>query len=154
MHLSHHARRVTLLVRRGSLAQSMSSYLRHEIEHAPNVEVALHTEVAGGEGNGCLHALDLRDTRTGDVERVDADGLYVLAGGHPRTDWLPRAIERDRWGYLLTGAQAGREKFLETTLPRVFAVGDVRSRSDKRVAGAVGEGSVVIRQVEGCLSGD
>jgi thioredoxin reductase (NADPH) len=153
MHLSRWAEQVTLVVRGGSLAASMSSYLRGEIEAAANVEVMLETEVVGGEGEGRLRSLALRAGASGATETVDADALFVLIGARPGTGWLPPEIERDEWGYVLTGrdvsagAVEGERQMLETSLPGVFAVGDVRHGAVKRVASAVGEGSVVIQQV-------
>jgi thioredoxin reductase (NADPH) len=154
MHLARHARKVTLLVRRGSLAESMSRYLCEEIEHADNAEVRLHTEVAGAAGEEMLESLDLRDTISGEVTTAPASALFILIGARPNTPWLPEEIARDKWGYVLTGPAAGRELMLETSLPGVFAVGDVRDGSAHRVASAVGEGSVVIQQVHRLLAGE
>ncbi len=162
MYLSRYARSVTILVREDNLAASMSTYLMDEIAGTSNVTVRYHTEVAGAGGKGRLETLALRDRRTGQVESVPAAGLFVLIGAMPRTDWLPVEIARDAWGYVLTGPDAADDSsgwplqrprlMLETSLPGVFAVGDVRSRSIKRVASAVGEGSVVISQVHEALT--
>ena len=141
MHLCGCARRVTVLVRGPSLADSMSSYLRDQIEATPNVDVRLRTEVAEGHGEARLERLTLRDTDTGATHEVPAAALFVLIGAVPRTEWLPEVVERDPWGFVHTGDD------LATTLPGVWAVGDVRQGSVKRVASAVGEGSVVIRHV-------
>jgi thioredoxin reductase (NADPH) len=149
MHLARWAERVTLVVRGPSLAASMSSYLREAIAAAANVEVMLEAEVVGGEGDGKLERLALRGP-TGSAATVDADALFVLIGARPGTEWLPEEIGRDEWGYVLTGRDIpvdGDRGMHETSLPGVFAVGDVRSGSVKRVASAVGEGSVVIQQV-------
>ncbi len=159
VHLGRYARRVTILVRRASLADTMSRYLIEEIEAAENIEVRPHTEVAGGRGDGALEAVDLRDCRTGDTETVPAAALFILIGTQPHTSWLPEAVCRDRWGYLLTGTDLPEDDWqlerpplmLETSLPGVFAVGDARQGSTKRVASAVGEGSVVIEQVHQLL---
>ena len=140
MHLSRFAERVTIVVRGPSLAASMSSYLRCEIEAAANVEVALETEVVAARGAGRLELLTLRSAG-GEPSTVAADALFVMIGARPGTEWLPPEIERDEWGYLLTNGDR------ETSVPRVFAVGDVRQGSAKRVASAVGEGSVVIQRV-------
>lgn len=163
MHLARWADQVTLVVRGASLAASVSSYLREAIDAAANVEVMLGAEVAGGGGDGRLEHLSLRDG-SGSTSTVDADALFVLIGARPGTEWLPEQIQRDEWGYVLTGRDAdegcvdhairgernprppGRQ-MLETSLPGVFAVGDVRHGAVKRVASAVGEGSVVIQQV-------
>jgi thioredoxin reductase (NADPH) len=152
MHLARYAKQVTVAVRGPSLAESMSSYLRGEIDAAPNVEVMHRTEVVDGRGDGRLERLVLRDAVTGASAAVDADALFVMIGASPGTEWLPPEIERDEWGYVLTGRDVSAEgdeerQMLETSLPRVFAVGDVRHGSVKRVASAVGEGSVVIQQV-------
>jgi thioredoxin reductase (NADPH) len=160
MHLSRYARQVSLLVRGPSLAEGMSSYLIGEIAAAPNVEVMLGTEVVDGAGEGRLETLVLRERGFEATRTVDADALFVMIGAQPGTEWLPPEVERDERGYVLTGrdlpvAGAGPDGrgllMLETSLPRVFAVGDVRYGSVKRVASAVGEGSVVIQQVHQCL---
>jgi thioredoxin reductase (NADPH) len=159
LHLAKYAKQVTILVRSQSLAASMSQYLIREIANAPNVEVRHRAEVVGGGGNGRLEHLELRDQRSGQVESVPAAGLFVLIGAEPFTGWLPEAVGRDRWGFILTGPDIGegwppqRAPYLfETTMPGVFAVGDVRHGSIKRVASAVGEGSVAIRQVHEYLA--
>jgi thioredoxin reductase (NADPH) len=154
LHLARYARRVTLVVRAKSLEAGMSHYLVRQIEAAPQLRVRLETEVVGGGGDGWLERLVLRDRTSGREETVDADGLFLMIGAHPHTDWLPDEIERDPGGFVLTGAdlandsrrRGDREPFLlETSLPRVFAAGDVRHGSVKRVASAVGEGSVAIQ---------
>ncbi len=139
-HLSRYAASVTLLVRGSSLASSMSQYLVDEIGSKANIEVRCSTEVVGGAGDGQLEYLTLRDGN-GATTTLRGDALFVLIGAHPRTDWLPPEIERDPHGFVVTGAD------FETTVPGVFAIGDVRSQSVKRVASAVGEGSVVIHHV-------
>jgi thioredoxin reductase (NADPH) len=146
MHLCRWAEQVTLVVRGPSLAASMSSYLREAIDAADNVETMMGAEVVDGEGDGRLERLILRDA-SGSESSVPADALFILIGAHPGTDWLPLAVERDEWGYVLTGPD------FETSLPGVFAVGDVRSGSVKRVASAVGEGSIVIQQIHRHLAG-
>jgi thioredoxin reductase (NADPH) len=155
VHLARYAARVTILVRRADLTETMSRYLIDEIDQSDNIGVRPHTEVCGGRGDGSLEALELRDCRTGETETVPAAALFVMIGAQPHTSWLPDAVRRDRWGYLLTGSDvsdadwpAERPRLmLETSLPGVFAVGDARHGSTKRVASAVGEGSVVIEQV-------
>jgi thioredoxin reductase (NADPH) len=159
VHLSRYARHVTLVVRRGSLTQTMSRYLIDEIDAADNIELRPNSEVAGCSGDGALEAITLRDRLSGATETVEAAALFIMIGAKPLTSWLPTAIRRDRWGYLLTGADlpadswplARRPLMLETSLPGVFAVGDARNGSTKRVASAVGEGSVVIEQVHQLL---
>jgi len=160
MHLSRYAERVTLLVRRAALHETMSQYLRAELDATENVDVRLGTEVANGGGDDRLDWLDLRDNATGEVQRVDAAGLFLMIGAVPHTDWLPENVERDRGGYLLTGLDLVRDgqivdcwplarspRILETSLPGVFAAGDVHHGSISRVASAVGDGSVVISQI-------
>ena len=155
VHLAKSARRVTLLVRGEVLERSMSDYLVREIRRAPNVEVRLQTEVVDGEGEATLERLVVMDHARGRRETVPADALFVLIGAVPHTDWLAGTLQRDRKGYLVTGQEvegAGlgsdvkREPLpLETSMPGVFAVGDVRRGSVKRVASAVGEGAVAVR---------
>jgi thioredoxin reductase (NADPH) len=154
MHLSRHARRVTLLVRGTSLESSMSSYLIETLVAAPNIDVRLHTDVTGGEGRGRLERLALRDIPSGAESTVPAAALFVLIGAHPHTDWLPTDIECDERGYVLTGSDLAESTVspLETSLPGVFAVGDVRHDSIKRVASAVGEGSVAVQHVHRYLA--
>ncbi|MGH9015652.1 MAG: FAD-dependent oxidoreductase [Acidimicrobiia bacterium] len=154
VHLGRYAARVTLVVRGDSLAASMSQYLRDEIDAAPNIEVGVATQVVDGGGEDRLEHLTLRESRTGTMSTVPADALFVLIGAEPHADWLPPEIRRDDPGFVLTGPDVAagwpleRPPFMfETSVPGVFAVGDVRSRSVKRVASAVGEGSVVIQQV-------
>jgi thioredoxin reductase (NADPH) len=160
MHLARWSCGVTLLVRGPSLAQGMSGYLREEIAANPLIDVQLNTEVIGGGGEGRLQWIELRDNASGETRTVDAAALFVLIGASPRTSWLPETIARDPGGYLLTGADLTRDPAaagrwpldrppfaFETSLPGVFAVGDVRHTSVKRVAAAVGQGAVVIQQV-------
>ena len=157
VYLARSARSVTLLVRGDSLATSMSDYLVKEIEATPGVRVRLQTEVAAAHGDQRLTELVLRDRATGRDETVPAAALFVMIGATPHTDWLPDDVARDRHGFILTGsdlpsegrAEAGQPVplSLETSLPGVFAVGDVRAGSVQRVASAVGEGSVAVPQV-------
>jgi thioredoxin reductase (NADPH) len=167
IHLSRYAARVTMLVRGRSLTDSMSEYLIREIESAPNIIVRRGVAVTGGTGHGRLESLTLTDLESGASETVDAVALFVLIGAEPRTQWLPDAVRRDQSGFVLTGADladGGRPPhewplprppmLLESSLPGVFAVGDVRRGSVKRVASAVGEGSIAIRLVHEHLDGD
>jgi len=156
LHLARYARRVTLLVRAQSLDVGMSHYLIRAVEAAPNVDVHAATEVVGGGGEGRLQHLVLRERATGEENTVAADALFVLIGAHPQTEWLPAEIARDAHGFLLTGDDLrasdewplDRRPFsLETSMPGVFAAGDARHGSVKRVAAAVGEGSVAIQLV-------
>jgi thioredoxin reductase (NADPH) len=148
LHLARYARNVTVLVRAGSLDASMSRYLIRAVAAAPNVVVRTRVTVAGGGGGQRLERLVLHDSATGADETVAADGLFVLIGAHPLTDWLPPQIVRDAHGFLLTGDDLDgawsldRSPLpLETSMPGVFAAGDARHGSVKRVAAAVGEGA-------------
>ncbi len=165
VHLARHAAKVTILVRGDSLADTMSQYLLGEIAAAENVDVRTTTEIVGGGGDGSLEWLILRDGRTGAEWTVPAAAAFILIGATPHTAWLPDAIVRDRWGFVFTGADVVSDEdasarwpldrpplTFETTVPGTFAVGDVRHRSVKRVASAVGEGSVAIQQVHEYLS--
>ena len=159
MHLSRYAERVTILIRGETLAKSMSQYLRDTIDAAANIELRTGIEVADGAGDGRLTELTLRHVRSDETETVPADGLFVLIGAHPHTDWLPDAIERDPRGFLLTGPDVSgawplerAPLMLETSLPGVFAAGDVRHGSVKRVASAVGQGAAAIQQVHEYLT--
>jgi thioredoxin reductase (NADPH) len=137
----------------------MSDYLIRQIEAAPNVDVRYRCEVAGGGGSGHLEQLLIRNRDSGETELVPAAGLFVLIGAQPFTGWLPDTIKRDPWGFILTGPDTGpdwplqRAPFLlETTAPGVFAVGDARHGSMKRVASAVGDGSTAIRLIHDYLA--
>jgi thioredoxin reductase (NADPH) len=158
MHLSKWAQQVTILVRAPSLADSMSEYLIREIDAAPNVDVLYGVQVVDGAGTDRLESLVLEDRQTGTRRTVPADGLFVLIGSQPRTEWLGESVARDQWGFILTGpdlpdgpgagGQPGRSPLVhETSLPGVFAAGDVRRGSVKRVASAVGEGAITIPAV-------
>jgi thioredoxin reductase (NADPH) len=166
VHLARYAAQVTVLVRGHSLADSMSEYLIREIESAPNIAVRSRVAVTGGAGRGRLERLTLTDLESGAAETVAAGALFVLIGAEPRTQWLPDAVRRDQSGFVLTGSdllhdgQAPAEwplrrlpMLLESSLPGLFAAGDVRHGSVKRVASAVGEGSIAIRLVHDHLSG-
>jgi thioredoxin reductase (NADPH) len=156
LHLARFARRVTLVVRADSLAAGMSHYLARHIEATPNIEVRVRTEVVGGGGDdGWLRHLVLREAG-GEEETVEADGLFLMIGARPRTDWLPPEVARDSRGFILTGADLRgdarwplerRPFLLETSMPGVLAAGDVRHGAVKRVASAVGEGSIAIQIV-------
>ena len=153
LHLARYARHVTLLVRGASLAASMSEYLIAQLDATRNVGIRYGTAVLDGrEEDGCLAALTLGEQHggPGGGEEVPAGGLFVLIGSVPRTQWLPAEIERDAAGFVVTGGE-GRLP-LETTLSGVFAVGDVRAGSIKRVATAVGDGATVIATLHGYLA--
>jgi thioredoxin reductase (NADPH) len=163
LHLAEYARRVTVVVRASSLATGMSHYLVQQLEASANIVVRLETEVVGGGGDGWLQQLDLRDRRDGAVETVQAHALFLMIGARPNTDWLPTAILRDDRGFVRAGVELAntpawpieRTPFsLETSMPRVFAVGDVRDGSMNRVASAVGEGSIAVRLVHDLFATD
>jgi thioredoxin reductase (NADPH) len=164
VHLAKYAAQVTLLVRGRSLADSMSEYLIREIDAAPNIAVRCRVAVTGGAGQNRLESLTLTDLESSTAETVGAGALFVLIGAEPRTQWLPDTVRRDRSGFVITGTDLlddGRPAgdwplrrlpmFLESSVPGVFAVGDVRYGSVKRVASAVGEGSTAIRLVHDYL---
>jgi thioredoxin reductase (NADPH) len=139
VHLARYAANVTLVCRGRSLGLSMSRYLLHEIEGKDNIHIRPQTQVVDAEGAERLERLTLRGPEG--TETVPADGLFILIGAEPRTEWLPPEIERDERGFVVAGSDYG------TSMPGVFAIGDVRAGSVKRVASAVGEGSVVIQHV-------
>jgi len=147
--LAVHARRVYLLVRRAELAATMSRYLIDQIARHTNVEVMTETEVVALKGEGNLQSLTVDDCRGGARRELDAHALFVFIGADPHTDWLKGVLDLDRSGFILTGhsVPALERLPLETSIARVFAVGDVRSGSIKRVASAVGEGSMAVRLV-------
>jgi len=159
LHLAEYARQVTLVVRSDSLEKGMSHYLVRQVEGAANIDVRLETEVVGGgaDGEGWLEHLVLRSRADGATERVKAEELFLMIGADPNTEWLPPEIAQGEGGFILTGESlesAGAWPLtergplsLETSMPGVFAAGDVRHGSMNRVASAVGEGSIAIRLV-------
>jgi thioredoxin reductase (NADPH) len=165
VHLAEYAATVTILVRGAALGATMSDYLVKKIEATPNITVRMRTEVVDGHGRGRLEELTLRDRDRDTTETVAAAALFVLIGGEPRTDWLQGVVACDRQGYVLTGRDlpvddgqppqwpaARPPLFLETSLPGVFAAGDVRHRSVKRVASAVGEGAIAVQLIHQYLA--
>lgn len=143
---------MTILVRGGSLESTMSRYLIDAIVDTPNVELRVRTEVARALGDDRLRGLELREHGADGSEAVEAAALIVLIGAHPRTEWVPPRIVRDAGGYVVTGEQAGAVRPLETSLSGVFAAGDVRAGSVKRVAAAVGDGSLAVTNVHAYLA--
>lgn len=165
LYLAQFASKVTLLVRGDSLAAKMSQYLVARIEAAPNIEVLLRTEVVGVAGSDHLESITMRQLDTGIDETCPAAGLFIFIGAVPGTDWLPAEVARDARGFILTGPElvrAGalppdwdqsREPYLlESSVPGVLVVGDVRANSVKRVASAVGEGSIAVQFVHQYLA--
>ena len=153
IHLAKYADRVTMVVRGSGLTTSMSDYLVKTIHATGNIEVHLRTTVIGAHGAERLEELVLHDVASGRTRTVPAAALFVLIGAEPHTDWLPAGIHRDDKGFILTGADLPPVHLpLETSMPGVFAAGDVRHGSVKRVASAVGEGSVSILSVHQYLA--
>jgi thioredoxin reductase (NADPH) len=160
LHLARFAARVTLLVRGESLAAGMSDYLVTQLQATPNVHIRLRTQVVDGRGEDRLETLTLEDVGMGQREEVAVAAVFVLIGAEPHTEWLGDVIQRDDRGYLLTGRDVPQQAWplerpplpFETSMPGVFAVGDARHGSVKRVAGAVGEGSVAVGSVHQYLA--
>jgi thioredoxin reductase (NADPH) len=157
VYFARYARRVHILIRGDDLRQSMSQYLISQLNTLPNIEVHTCTEVAGGSGDEHLEQLVLRDVPSGQTRTVPAQWLFIFIGAEPRTDWLAGVVVRDRRGFVITGSdlvasgerppgwKLPRDPYpLETSVPGVFAAGDVRAESVKRVASAVGEGAMAV----------
>jgi thioredoxin reductase len=163
LHFAKWATNVTLVVRGDALEKSMSKYLIDTISAADNVEVLLNSRVIDGTGDTKLASLRIVDDSNGSQREVGADGLFVMIGASPYTTWLPNEVARDAHGFVVAGAELIHDQLLddwllprspkafETSVPGVFAVGDVRSRSTKRVASSVGEGSGVIKVIHDYL---
>jgi thioredoxin reductase (NADPH) len=159
-HLARHGAEVTLVARDETLRTTMSSYLIAEIASDPRIGVRTGTEVVDGGGEGRLEWVELADRATGSRARLDASALFVLIGAETRTDWLPTAIQRDERGFVRTGSDVDRAGWplarppfvLETSVPGVFAAGDVRANDVKRVATAVGEGAMSVPMVHRYLA--
>ncbi|GHO99701.1 fused response regulator/thioredoxin-disulfide reductase [Reticulibacter mediterranei] len=165
MYFSRYARTVTMLVRADSLSKSMSQYLIDEIGRTENITVYTHTEVQEARGEMSLQSLTLKNSQTGETQTVPATALFIFIGAMPCTEWLGNAVQRDKQGFVLTGSDLyvdgkpgqgwtlPRPPFLlETSMPGVFAAGDVRLGSIKRVASGVGEGSIAIQFVHRYLA--
>jgi thioredoxin reductase (NADPH) len=165
MHFARYAAKVTMLVRGEGLAASMSHYLIEQIAGTKNIEVRTNAGVVEAHGETNLEALTIADTVTGRTERVQATSLFIFIGAAPHTDWLAGQVARDERGYLLAGPDLPRGTdpatgwtlerppfLLETSVPGVFAAGDVRHSSVKRVASGVGEGSIAVSFVHQYLS--
>ncbi|HXZ91476.1 MAG TPA: FAD-dependent oxidoreductase [Burkholderiales bacterium] len=163
MYFANHARTVTLVVRGDSLEKSMSHYLIEQLGAKSNVKLKLRSQVVAAHGETNLKAIDIRDDASGQVSRHDCGGVFVFIGADAETDWLPPEIARDARGYVLTGddvvkaghwSQSRDPYLLESSVPGVFACGDVRLSPVKRVASAVGEGSMAIAFVHKYLQQD
>jgi len=165
MNFARYAERVVMLVRRDSLSSTMSQYLIDQIKETPNIQVWAHASVAEAHGETHLEEISVLCSNTNKVERVPASAMFIFIGALPRTDWLGDLVERDERGFLLTGPDLIRDGqrpkgwtldrdpfLLETNVPGLFAVGDVRHGSVKRVASGVGEGSVAVQFIHQYLS--
>ena len=150
---STHARSVTILCRGPSLDRSMSRYLIDQIGARPNIRTRSHTEVVAAHGDESVEAIEVKNSQTGETRRLDSSGLFIFIGADAQTAWLPQEIAVDPRGFVVTGPAVGdgsdwsldRDPYLlETSVPGIFACGDVRSGPVKRVAAAVGEGSMAI----------
>lgn len=163
VYLARFARQVTVLVRRASLAETMASYLHTEVDSLANITVRTRVAVVEGVGRETLEGLVIEDLENGSRETVHADALFLLVGSVPHTDYLGEEVRRDPWGFILTGPDlaesgwtppvGGRTPLMfETSLPGVFAIGDVRHGSVKRVAAAVGAGAIAVAMVHEYLA--
>jgi thioredoxin reductase (NADPH) len=163
--LAQTARRVYVLIRSDGLAQSMSRYLIRRIEQSPRIELRVRTEITALEGNGHLERVEWRDNQTGKVENHNIGHVFSMTGAVPNSDWLQGCVELDAQGFIKTGSDLSAAELaaahwplarppflLETSLPGVFAVGDVRGSNIKRVASAVGEGSIAVSFVHQVLA--
>jgi thioredoxin reductase (NADPH) len=166
MYFSKYARRVVMLVRGDSLSSSMSQYLIDEINKTENIHVEPHTQVVEAHGNQHLEAISISCRDSGATERLPAGALFIFIGAEPRTDWLAGVVERDERGFVLSGPDLMRDGrrpkgwtvdrdpwLLETSVPGIFVVGDVRHGSVKRVASGVGEGAIAVQFIHQYLSG-
>ena len=165
IHFARYAKSVVMLVRGASLGATMSQYLIRDIEQTPNIRVECGAQVVAVHGEEKLEAISIACASSGSVDRIPAGALFVFIGAAPRTNWLDGFVERDERGFILTGANVMRQEnrpagwtadrdpfLLETNVPGVFAVGDVRHGSIKRVASSVGEGSIAIQFVHSHLA--
>ena len=158
--LSQFAEKVLILIRGDDLAKKMSQYLLQRLEQIDNVEVLTNTEVTGVKGDGILSNVEITNNETQEKQEIDACAIFVFIGAKPHTNWLPKEIETDEKGFIKTGLEvkdspswAGERQpfFLETSCEGIFAAGDVRCESIKRVASAVGEGSMAVKFVHKVL---
>jgi thioredoxin reductase (NADPH) len=165
MYFSKYARRVVMLVRGSSVSASMSQYLINQLEQTPNIQLEFNSSVVEAHGQDHLEAISVLCSTTNEVDRIPANSLFIMIGAAPNTKWLANIIERDERGFILSGPdlmrdgrrpkgwQLDREPgLLETNVPGIFVVGDVRHGSVKRVASGVGEGSVAVSFIHQYLS--
>jgi thioredoxin reductase (NADPH) len=154
--LSSHVRKVLLIVRGKNLSLTMSKYLEQRIKDCPEIELLFNTQIKEIKGDGHIEGITIRNTETEEEKELKVGAVFSFIGAIPRTDWLPGEIEKDEKGFITTGLNAGKSSYwkhnrqpylLETTRPGVFAAGDVRSNSVKRVSSAVGEGSMAVQFV-------
>jgi thioredoxin reductase (NADPH) len=165
--LSQTARKVYMLVRSGELSSTMSRYLIQRLTENPKIELHVNTEIISLDGDECLERATWQNKETGEISTHEVEHVFIMTGASPRTDWLRRCIALDEKGFILTGrdleakgAHADNPQWsltrapqmLETSLPGVFAVGDVRAGNVKRVASAVGEGAIAIHMVHRALA--
>jgi thioredoxin reductase (NADPH) len=163
VYLAGHASKVHMLIRKGSLASTMSSYLLERIHATPNIDLHTHSEIVALEGDeGGLSQVLVRNSRSGDERTFDIGRVFLFIGADPNTAWLSDSgIQVDKHGFILTGSNIARTRNgapsllpLQTSVPGVFAIGDVRAGSTKRVAAAVGEGAAVVAQVHQFLAAE
>ncbi len=165
MYLARYAKEVEIVVRRDSLRDTMSQYLIEQIDKTPNIRLRPRTEIARVEGEGHVERVALTSLDDGSIKSEEVDALFIFIGTRPRSDWLPAEVLRDAKGFVLTGRdlmaaeeytriwKEQREPLpLETSVPGVFAAGDLRAGAMNRVASAVGEGSMVVRLVHDYLA--
>jgi thioredoxin reductase (NADPH) len=166
MHFAKHARSVNILVRGDSLSKGMSQYLVDQIAATPNINVILNSSVAEVYGEGKLESITIANSATGDLMNVPTSALFVFIGAQPRTEWVAGVLERDNIGFILAGVDLMKDGkrpsgwtlkrspfWLETSVPGIFVAGDVRHRSVKRMATAVGEGSMTVQFIHEYLLG-
>jgi thioredoxin reductase (NADPH) len=161
VHLANQAASVNLIVRGDSLTSSMSDYLIRELEATERIQIRLHTEVVGGSGDGQLERLVLGNRHDGTTETLPTSALFVMIGADPRSEWLAPLVARDPAGYVLTGPHVAAlpswpleraPLYLETSVPGIFAIGDVRHGATRRVAPSVGSGAISIQLVHEYLA--
>jgi thioredoxin reductase (NADPH) len=153
MFFSTHARSVTIVYRGESLEKGMARYLVDQIATRPNIRTLFHSEVVAAHGDESVEAIDIRSSETGETTRLETGGVFIFIGADAETGWLPPEIALDDNGYVLTGTEVTAARswalerdpyLLETSVPGIFAAGDVRFGPVKRVAAAVGEGSMAV----------